>query len=295
MFFVVGSARSGTTLVRMMLNAHSDIAVPPESRFIVELWRDQDEVEVDGFLRELESHERWSSWETSIEAVRAQLPADKRVSFATAIEAAYRAYAQEREKSCWGDKTPRYVESIPLLARLFPTAKFVHQVRDGRNVALSYADVPFGPKNVGKAATLWARRVVAGIRDGRPLGPTRYMELRYEDLVVDPDRSVKALCSFLDVRYDPGMLDYTERARGDVLDRAARYNPNVTSKPMSKVRSWEDDMPRIQVETFEAVAGDLLDSLEYSRAFPNPTLRARAIASLGSAGLPAGRLKPTRS
>ncbi|MDQ5814833.1 MAG: sulfotransferase [Actinomycetota bacterium] len=294
MFFVVGSARSGTTLVRMMLNAHSDIAVPPESRFIVELWRGQDEVEVDGFLSELEAHKRWSSWETPIESVRAQLPDDSRVSFATAIEAAYRAYARERGKTCWGDKTPRYVESIPLLARLFPTAKFVHQVRDGRNVALSYADVPFGPKNVGKAATLWARRVVAGIRDGRPLGPSRYMELRYEDLVVDAERSVKALCTFLDVRYDSGMLNYTDRAREDILDRAARYNPNLTSKPMSEVRSWADDMPRIQVETFEAVAGDLLDSLEYPRAFPHPSPRARAMAALGSVGLPIGRLRSTR-
>ena len=295
MFFVVGSARSGTTLVRMMLNAHSDIAVPPESRFVVELWHDQDEVEVAVFLRALEAHKRWPAWETSIDAVRAQLPDGARVSFPTAIESAYRAYARERGKSTWGDKTPRYVESIPLLARLFPDAKFVHQVRDGRNVALSYADVPFGPKNVGKAASLWARRVIAGIRDGRPLGPTRYKELRYEDLVTDAEKSVKSLCAFLDVGYDPGMLDYTERARGDVLDRAARYNPNVTSKPMSKVRSWEDDMPRIQVEAFEAVAGDLLDSLEYPRAFPHPSLRARTIAALGSAGLPIGRLKSKRT
>ena len=294
MFFVVGSARSGTTLVRMMLNAHEDIAVPPESRFIVELWRDEEEVEADGFLRALENHKRWPAWETSIDAVRAQLPGGARVSFATAIEASYRAYAQERGKTCWGDKTPRYVESIPLLARLFPKAKFIHQVRDGRNVALSYADVPFGPKNVGKAAKLWARRVVAGIRDGRPLGPTRYKELRYEDLVADAERSVKGLCSFLDVAYDPGMLEYTERARGDVLSRAARYNPNVTSKPMSKVRSWEDDMPRIQVEAFEAVAGDLLASLEYPRSFPHPSVRAKAMAALGTAGLPVGRLRSTR-
>ena len=78
------------------------------------------------------------------------------------------------------------------------------------------------------------------------------------------------------------------------MDRAARYNPNLTSKPMSKVRSWEDDMPRIQVETFEAVAGDLLDSLEYPRAFPHPSLRAKATATLGSAGLPVGRLRSTR-
>ena len=167
-------------------------------------------------------------------------------------------------------------------------------MRDGRNVALSYADGPFGPRNVGKAAKLWARRVVAGIRDGRPLGPTRYKELRYEDLVADAERSVKGLCTFLDVEYDPGMLEYTERARGDVLSRAARYNPNVTSKPMSKVRSWEDDMPRIQVETFEAVAGDLLEGLEYPRAFPNPSVRAKTMAALGAAGLPVGRLRSTR-
>ena len=107
------------------------------------------------------------------------------------------------------------------------------------------------------------------------------------------ERSVKGLCDFLEVAYDPGMLEYTERARGNVLDRAARYNPNLTSKPMSQVRSWEDDMPRIQVEVFEAVAGDLLAGLEYPRAFPHPSLRAKAMAALGAAGLPIGRLKST--
>ena len=90
-----------------MLSAHSEIAVPPESRFIVELWRGEEEVEMDGFLRALESHKRWPAWETSIDAVRAQLPDGSRVSFATAIEASYRAYAQERGKTRWGDKTPR--------------------------------------------------------------------------------------------------------------------------------------------------------------------------------------------
>ena len=65
-------------------------------------------------------------------------------------------------KARWGDKTPRYVESIPFISGLFPDARFVHLVRDGRDVALSYANVPFGPKTVARAASLWAKRVRKG-------------------------------------------------------------------------------------------------------------------------------------
>ena len=72
MFFIVGSARSGTTLLRTMLNAHPHVAVPPESRFIVELYRD-DEVSVDSFLSSLAAHTRFEAWELPIESVRGQL------------------------------------------------------------------------------------------------------------------------------------------------------------------------------------------------------------------------------
>jgi hypothetical protein len=293
MFFVVGSARSGTTLLRMILNAHPEVAVPPESRFIVELYR-SDEVRAEDFLARLDSHQRWASWDTPIENVRSQLAGMTTLSYPEAIEAAYMAFAKNRNKKRYGDKTPRYIEHIPLLSRLWPEAKFVHLVRDGREVALSYADVPFGPSTVAKAAVLWKERVVLGVEQGRALGPKRYAEMRYERLLANPQEEIERLCSFLDLDFDPAMLDYSERARSEVLDRAKLYNPHVT-KSITKTRSWDEQMPPSQVEVFEAVAGDTLQELGYERAFPSPRLGARLASLAGRAGLPIGRLVNKRT
>lgn len=176
-FFIVGSARSGTTLLRRILNSHSHICIPPESRFIVDLYGGTDTVRVDDFLNALRAHKHWPFWDIPIDEVRAQMQEGPTISYADAIEAVYRTFATTRGKSIWGDKTPRYIEHIPLLAGLFPEALFLHVIRDGRNVALSYADVPFGPKTIPKAAALWARRVAKGLDEGRSLGPGRYLGL----------------------------------------------------------------------------------------------------------------------
>lgn len=294
MFFIVGSARSGTTLLRLILSAHPQVAVPPESRFITELYQ-TDEVAVDTFLNELHSHKRFQVWELPLELVRAELSGRTTAPYGQAVEAAYRAYANSRGKTRYGDKTPRYIEHIPLLAKLFPSAKFVHQIRDGRNVALSYADVPFGPKTVGKAAALWGLRVAMGLRDGRPLGPERYHEIRYEDFVKNAPEHTKRLCDFLEIEFIEQMLDHVEGSRSDILPRAHLYNPNVTKPPTTNVRAWENQMPDKQIEMFEAVAGDILDAAEYPRRYRQPSLTARVGGELSRLGLPIGRLESSKA
>jgi Sulfotransferase family len=292
-FFIVGSARSGTTLLRLILNAHRAVAVPPESRFITELWKGSEEVAVEPLLASIAAHKMFHAWDVPIEAVREELGNRSTAPYAEAITAPHRAYARLNGKSRWGDKTPRYVESIPLLARLLPDARFIHLVRDGRNVALSYADVPFGPKTVAAAARLWGNRVGDGMRGGRPL-ESRYLEVRYEALVEDSAGQVEVICDFLELRFDPEMLDYTARARASILPRATMYNPHVTEGPVSTTRSWEHDMPETQIEIFEVVAGDLLSELGYARRFPRPRAAARARAWLGRLGIPVDRLKGSR-
>lgn len=290
MFFVVGSARSGTTMLRLMLNAHEQVAVPPESRFVVELWTGNERVEREWFLQTLAANKRFQVWDLPVDAVAHELPQGADVAYPEAIEAAYRAYAHVHGKTIWGDKTPRYVEHIDVLARLFPEARFVHLVRDGRNVALSYGGVPFGPKNVAKAADLWRRRVAAGITSGRALPPGRYFELRYEQVVADPASQMRVLCDFLGLPFDEGMLEYTERARDAVLARSADHNPRLLEGTKARLRDWAEEMPARQIEIFEAVAGNELTELGYDRRYPDPRLSARVLATMGRLGLPVGRL-----
>lgn len=289
-FFIVGSARSGTTFLRLTMNAHPDIAVPPESRFITELHQGTDEVEVGDFLHQLASHPRFAAWELPIEAVQAQLHGLTRVSYADAIVAAYTAYAHARAKSRWGDKTPRYVVNIPELAALFPSSRFIHLIRDGRDVTLSYADVPFGPTNVAKAAELWANRVAKGLRDGRKLERGRYIEIMYTDLVEDNEGEVKDICAFVGAPFHEAMLDPQETKKG-ALARADKYNKHVTEQPIRRVRSWKTDMPPEHIEIFEAVAGDVLSELGFERRYPNPSLSARLKAKAGIAGAPVAKIR----
>lgn len=292
-FFIVGSARSGTTLLRLMLNAHPEVAVPPESRFITQLWPGGENAEVGQFLESLASHPRFHAWELPIDAVRTELKGSGIASYSDVIRGTFQAYARAHNKSRWGDKTPRYVERIPFLARLLPDAKFIHLIRDGRNVALSYGDVPFGPKTVARVADLWAGRVSAGLEAGAGLGANRYLQLLYENLVADPVQELRAICDFLKLEFYAEMLDRSEQALG-VLLRAAKYNPNLQAEPVSEVRSWERDMPARQVEMFEAVAGELLSHLGYLRRYPKPRGGIRWAARLSRSGVPVGRLKPTR-
>jgi len=294
-FFIVGSARSGTTMLRMMMNAHPRVAIPPESRFIVELWPRRAEIATDDWLARLAAHRRFAAWDLPIERVRDELAGRRAVPYRAAVEAAFTAYARARNKSRWGDKTPRYIEHIELLASLFEDGRFVHVVRDGRNVALSYADVPFGPKTVARAAELWRARVRGGMRAGRALGPARYLELRYEDVVADEaalEAAARRLSDFLKLEFHADMLDPATHARGEVLARASLYNPHVVERPIAATRSWEHDMPPGDVEVFEAVAGATLSELGYPRRHPAPGARARVRARLGRAGLPLGRLRP---
>ncbi|MFN2489861.1 MAG: sulfotransferase [Actinomycetota bacterium] len=293
-FFIVGSARSGTTMLRLMLNAHPEVAVPPESRFIVELWHHRNLVRVDSFLDELGAHKQFRAWNLGTEAVRRELPGTPTVAYSEAVDAPYKAYARERSKPSWGDKTPRYIEHIPFLAERFPEARFIHVVRDGRNVALSYADVPFGPKTVARAAELWARRVRLGLEAGRSLAPDRLLELRYEEMVADEDAltaAAKTICAFLGIGFDDALLNYGELSRPELLDKAKDLNPLVMEGPVAKTRSWQEQMAPHHVEVFELVAGDTLSELGYPRMFPEPGVRAHVVAALGRKRIPVGRLK----
>jgi Sulfotransferase family len=289
-FFIVASARSGTTMLRLMLNRHSKVAVPTESRLITELWQGSKQVEPCHYLEQLSERPRFADWNVPIAAVREELGDAPLVSYEEALSATYRAYAHSRGKERWGIKTPRYVEQIPFIAEIFPSSRFVHLVRDGRDVALSYADLTFGPKSVSSSAHLWAKRVSAGLRDGRPLGEDRYMELRYEDLVEESETELRRLCDFLGITFEPGMLEGAGSLQDDVLPKAAIYNRHVTDRPKRGVRQWRTGMPDRHVEIFEAVAGSVLSELNYPRLYPHPGVVARIEAYLGGLGFPVGRV-----
>ena len=131
-----------------------------------------------------------------------------------AIAAVFAAYAAQRGKPRWGDKTPLYMQHLDLLDRLFPDARFVHPIRDGRDAALSFLAVPPGlmtegwghPRDAAGFACQWAIEVRAARRLGARVGADRYLEVRYEELVADPDTVLRAVCAFAELEFLPRPL-----------------------------------------------------------------------------------------
>lgn len=266
--FFVGAERSGTTLLRAMFDSHPYLAVPPESHFIVQLHRQHATRQGDGpfptdwFVESLSSHERFARWELHRASLEHAV-VDVR-GYSEAVRRVFALYASCRGKRLYGDKTPGYVRHIPLLAGLFPEARFVHIVRDGRDVATSLRQMEFGPDGVVECALRWQDWVAGGKTAGATLGALRYREIGYEDLVADAPSVLRELCVFLDLPFNDQMLGYVNRADsliGPLLRPDAHQR--LREPPTSGVRDWRQDMSPSEVATFELVAGPLLEACGY--------------------------------
>lgn len=286
--FFVGMGRSGTTLFRAMFDSHPEMSIPGESGFIVRLGRRRGRYERNGsfvvepFVADLLEHRGFRRWGLPEQDVRAALANPPLGGFTDAVRRLYALHAAREGKPRYGDKTPNYVLSLPLLADMFPEARFVHIIRDGRDVALSHLDIKeWGPDSVEEAAVEWRRNVRKGMRDGSRLGVHRYREVRYEDLLDRPEATLVDLCGFLDLPFHPAMLTYAERA-ADVLRTEAfpQHHSRLASGPTKNLRDWRRDMTPADASRFEAIAGGLLSELGYDRGTGGVTPRDRLGAGL---------------
>ena len=282
--FVIGAPRSGTTLLRVMLSSHPRIYVPPESDFIPRLYlgRAKTVMGRDRAVRDVRAilgNRRFlREWRDAVPDPEAFVAALAELTPAALLDALYRAYATQHGSARWGDKSPIHTHYVPLLAGIFPSAQFVHLIRDGRDAALStlaaypdrfYVDVYF-------AAQSWQRRVRSARRAGVALGPARYTELRYEDLTADPEEALRRLCLFLDEDYAPAMCEHHKLAR-ELLRPQGRHAP-VRDPVHPNSGAWRSRMPLCDQRLFHAVAADLLVDLGYDaaeRAPLSPAERAR--------------------
>ena len=276
---VLGVRRSGTTLLRVMLDRHSELAVPDESYFVPQLAdRHLRHVDPDKFVDDLRRIDTLAEWDVPLEKVRARLTAGMPIG--AAIATVYAVYAEAHGKSRWGDKTPMYMQNLRLLERLFPDALFVHLIRDGRDAALSFLSMPKGlmtetwmqPRDVSGFAGQWRAEVKAAQRLGRRVGDERYLEVRYEALVADPATTVAAICAWAEVPFEQAMLEYA-----GVVDVSAKpHQQRLLTPPTRGVRSWREQMSRDDAAGFEEIAGDLLAELGYEVTAASPPRSVRA-------------------
>jgi sulfotransferase family protein len=297
--FIVGVPRSGTTLLRLMFDAHPELAIPPETHFLPKLIRlcqdaEEDEDARPAALELITRHRRWPDFGLDADEVRRRLAGTGRLRPGDAARAFYGAYAAKHGKTRWGEKTPQYLKSLKRIGTALPEAHFIHIIRDGRDVALSLLEVSWGPKTVEDAAVAWTTQIRRARRKARSV--PHYSEVRYEGLVADPEPVVDRLCEFCDLRFDPVMLEYhrtaTERMEGLARDlqlggergaigasERARQHALVSEAPRGeRAGRWRTEMEPRDVAAFEAIAGPTLAELGYE------LVEARAMAADTPAG-----------
>ena len=268
-FFIVGNDRSGTTMLRLILDRGPDAAIPPESMFptdfadVFERGGPRTAADAAALMQEVWRHPKVRLWR--LPGPPPQVPAglDGRAAYRFAMEAPFRAYARAQGKPRWGDKTPHYVHHIDPLLAVWPQARFVVLVRDGRDVALSLRRMPFGPNNAWAAAQWWARGIRAG-EQARGRHPERVLVVRYEDLASSPREHVPRVCEFLGLAYSEDMLALERADRAKIVRDQVDWFPTLFDGVNTRaVGRWRREMRLRDRHVFEALAGEELAALGY--------------------------------
>lgn len=279
--FIVGAPRSGTTLLRLMLDAHPDLCIPPETDFIPKVAhlsnRNLKNNAYITIINHPEGLPKWPIFNISSELFKTKLDKTYFITKTKVIRHFYNLYSKQLNKPRWGDKTPGYVFSMDIIHRILPEARFIHIIRDGRDVLVSLKQQWFRPSDdIEQLALYWKKHVEAGLQ----FHHSTQLTIKYERLILDTETILKLICDFIDLEYLPSLLDYHEDAENRIKWNTTHLYPDGTPVALEtrlnmqkhstlppdpdKIGLWKDQLSIDEIKCFESVAGDTLQKCGYA-------------------------------
>jgi hypothetical protein len=273
--FIVGIPRSGTKLLRDLLNRHSDVAIPvSESHFIPYYFS---RIGKFGDLSKASNFEAFyidfsnTVFFQRLAQRRLSIPRDvccgfvEKWTYPGIIEGFYRAYAWQDGKSIWGDKTPAYLVHLPLLYSLFPEAKVIHIIRDPRDTCVSIHRI-WG-KNIYRAAQKWHDNIEICRKSAIKYMNKQYLEIKYEDLLQNPTDVLTNVCQILDIEFEHNMLglEIPVEKFGDTHNCLHIVNNNYGK--------YKNYLTPLQIATIEAICGRLMHRFGYLSTYSGKHFR----------------------
>jgi hypothetical protein len=286
--FILGSPRSGTSLLRLMLTAHPQLQVPPECGYLIWLqaefggWSEADLASPQRqqqWVRAVQACRKFDTWQLSDDALLHSLRVERPSTYAALGAVPHLAYARRngRAPTRWGDKNNFHLQHLPALRALYPGASFLHIVRDGRDVACSYREVmaaasrsPYAPQlvtQVEQIAHQWAGDIELAQQGLRGLAPSQQHHLRYEDLVRSPEAVLQAVCAWLGLPWSADMLAFHQVNQQQGLEPAATLDwKRRTLEPVSDATVGRHlrALSALEQDTFLRLAGPQLRRLGYA-------------------------------
>lgn len=233
--FVVGFQRSGTTMLQSILGRHPRIAAAPELYYWLRVFLVRDQL---GDLADDEVLARvvdraldvplglWRDTPVQTEAVLDRVRASER-TYEGVLRAIMAEFAADQGKPRWSEKSPGQHVAQSLV--MVPEAQVVHIVRRVDDVVASNLCMPWRRETAHEIAAAWSTFNLRAIRDGAVAGPSSYFRVRYEDLVRDPERVLRLVCTFLDESFDDRML---ERQASSAVSDVGRDWQGLAEEPV---------------------------------------------------------------
>jgi hypothetical protein len=261
-----------------MLGGHPEAICPPEAQFIIDCMPasgSSAKVDTNAVLDDIKRHWRFGVWPFRLET----RPETAAMSYRQVIEWVVEQYAMAHDRPApkvWIDQSI-FVRHIWKLLELFPDARFIHLVRDGRGVAASIIPLNWGPMGVLSAARHWIEHLAHGLAAESVLGADRIIRVHYEEILAEPEATMRRLSSFLGIEFCPAMLV----PAGLALPAHTRHQHTLIGGPLDskRINAWRHSLTKREIEVYEALAGDLLPLLGYemTSAYAQPPSRLETI------------------
>jgi hypothetical protein len=280
--------RSGTTLLRLMLNASPDLSIPAESHFVARLVRtlqpgalltDRERQSAIAFIT---SRTEWQrDFVTTDAELEAAIGSDP-ITLAELLDRLFRAEIRSTGKPRWGDKTPAYLFFVHNIVRHFPDARVVAIVRDPRDVYVSLKRYDWAGRTTWSIGGYLAKCGNLVQRWSREVGPDQFIVVRYEDLVLDTEPTLRRLCAWLDLAFDERMLSFFEQADENVQEWEFEIGAHEKlRRPVdpADVARWRTEGPETEIAEIEALTRDVLAHHHYESdlgSWPARMYRLRA-------------------
>lgn len=264
--FIVGMPRSGTTLLRSLLNQHPLIAIAPETHFLTMYQGNSKSPE--SCLQEYLSSERFRYFGIKQENVYLRLKKEACLSYKKVFDALIKEYALYVNKPIFGEKTPGHYEHLTTFFQWYPEARVLWIIRDPRAVAASYQHVPWHKGGVTGPAIRW-RSSIKELQKWKKDG--RVFVLKYEDLIMSPQLSIDAICDFLNVdsipktrletnRDDPS-LNHHKGWEHEHLKSSAK---SISTRPLTK---WKAELTSKQIAIIESLTSRGMEEMNYKKEY----------------------------
>lgn len=245
MVFVVGARRSGTNWLQRILAAHSDVAAIPSETYLFSHGLAP--------LRERFHHGVLTSSGTGAMYISPSVLADALRDFCDVVFGEFVGTIAPDARYIV-ERTPDHVRQLELIAEVYPDARIAHIIRDGRDVVRSLLSMDWGPTEAGDAAREWRTAIEAARRSAPDL--KNYVEVRYEDLLGDPEHHIAAVFDQL------GIASTSDDLAASVREAKALYNVDPTS-PRAEAGKWRAALSPDVLASVTSEAGALLAELGY--------------------------------